>query len=395
LSVLKSLDIDLPQSEKRTLVNFLSLYIFFIAVILGFMAFLYYGFQKDLMIQEKKLLLNEYANDFIVKLENATMIENNNKYPKDKHFVSAIYDKEYKLIHATIKNPKKTLEQVIYTNNSAIRYIKNPKLYYMNTQYILIEMQDDKKWFSSTIQTIIIFGTIAFIFMLIIGYFLLRLFLKPMRDALHLLDTFIKDTTHELNTPVSTIVANIEMIDTKKLDDEKLIKKINRIDIGAKTISNIYNDLTYLILNNKIISQNQDINLALVIEQRIEYFDTLATAKKISIISNLDNNTTLYIDEKKIAKLIDNIISNAIKYNKINGQIHIELKNNFISIKDTGKGISKENLELIFDRYARFDKSVGGFGIGLNIVKLICNEYNLDINIKSEVGKYTDINLTW
>ena len=395
MSVLKSLDIDLPQSEKRTLINFLALYIFFIAVILGFTSFLYYGFQKDLIIQERKLLLNEYANDFTVKLETDNIEAQKNIYPKDKGFLTAIYDKEYNLIKATIQNPKQTLDQVIYTDNLAIRYMTNSKLYYLDTQYILIQIQDDEQWFNHTIQTIIFFGLIAFVFMLVIGYFLLRLFLKPMRDALHLLDTFIKDTTHELNTPVSTIVANIEMIDTTKIDDKKLVKKINRIDIGAKTISNIYNDLTYLILNNKIISQNRDLNLKEIIEQRIEYFNTLATAKKINITSDLDENTELLCDDKKISKLLDNLISNAIKYNKINGLIHIELKPNLISIKDSGRGISKENISLLFDRYSRFDKSVGGFGIGLNIVKMICDEYNLKISIESKIKEYTNIKISW
>ncbi|MEA1915105.1 MAG: HAMP domain-containing sensor histidine kinase [Campylobacterota bacterium] len=205
----------------------------------------------------------------------------------------------------------------------------------------------------------------------------------------------MKDTTHELNTPVSTIVANIEMIDTSKIDDEKLVKKINRIDIGAKTISNIYDDLTYLILNNKIIAHNHEVQLKTIIEQRIEYFSTLATVKKIIITSDLDEKVVLNIDEKKISKLIDNLISNAIKYNKIDGTIQITLKNNFFTIEDSGKGISEKNIALMFDRYARFDKSVGGFGIGLNIVKLICREYNLDINITSELQKGTRVKVSW
>jgi two-component system OmpR family sensor kinase len=260
---------------------------------------------------------------------------------------------------------------------------------------VLIEINDDKKWLDGVVKNIIIYGTIAFIFMLFMGYFLLKLFLKPMRDALHLLDTFIKDTTHELNTPVSTIVANIEMIDRSKLDDEKLIKKINRIDIGAKTISNIYDDLTYLILNNKIISNNKDINLKNIIEQRVEYFSTLANVKKIKISTNLDNNVILNIDDKKISKLIDNLISNAIKYNKIGGTIDIELKDKYFFIKDSGKGISQKNIDLMFDRYSRFDKSVGGFGIGLNIVKLISQEYNLNIKIESKIKKGTKVIISW
>jgi two-component system OmpR family sensor kinase len=209
------------------------------------------------------------------------------------------------------------------------------------------------------------------------------------------LDNFIKDTTHELNTPVSTIVANIEMIDTNTIHDKKLIQKINRIDIGAKTISNIYEDLTYLILNNKIISQDENLNLSQICNYRIEYFNTLLLAKKVQIITNLDTSTVLFIDQKKISKLIDNLISNAIKYNKFKGSIHITLTKNTLNIKDSGKGISKENINLIFERYSRFDKSVGGFGIGLNIVKLICDEYKLNINIESKIGMWTDIQISW
>jgi len=394
LSVLKNLDIDLPQSERKTLISFLSLYIFFVVIILAFTSFMYYGSQKELKIQEKKLLLNEYANEFITKLENIN-IQKNNQYPKDKSFTTAVYNSEYKLIHSTMLNPHKSLEDVVYTDNFAIRYIKNPKLYYLDTQYVVIKIIEDNKWLNNTIKTIMIFGTIAFIFMLIIGYFLLKLFLKPMRDSIELLDTFIKDTTHELNTPVSTIVANIEMIDIDKIEDEKLIKKINRIDIGAKTISNIYNDLTYLILNNKIISHNTMVHLKYIIQQRIEYFQTLSKIKKITIFSELDDDVILYIDEKKISKLIDNIISNAIKYNKMGGTIEIKLTKEYLSIKDSGIGISDENISLLFDRYSRFNNSVGGFGIGLNIVKMICDEYNLDIKVKSKLEKYTNIIISW
>ncbi len=396
MSVLKSLDIDLPQSEKKTLYRFLSLYVFFTLIILGLTISLYYTLQKELAISQRTIALNQYADEFLVSLEEL----HNDKtdtllYPIDNKFKTSLYGEDYKLIYSTLSNPKNLLTDLTYTNNKIIRYVTQPQMYYLNTQYIVVEIMEDKAWFHETIKTILIYGSIFFVFMLILGYFILNLFLKPMKDALHLLDRFIKDTTHELNTPVSTIMTNIELIDTENIKEKQLLKSISRIDIGAKTISNIYDDLTYLILNNKILSNNEHIDLKSLIEQRVEYFSTLSNMKKIEVIARLDSNVILDIDNKKVTKLIDNILSNAIKYNKMNGTIYITLERNRLTIKDTGRGIEQEHIDSMFDRYARFDTSVGGFGIGLNIVKMICTEYKLDINIQSTHGEWTEVSISW
>ncbi len=394
MSVLKSLDINLPQSEKKTLYRFLSLYIFLVTVILVLTTYLYFTLQKELIEQQKTILLNQYANEFLVQLKELKA-DKTQTYPVDKSFHTSLYDSNYNLIYSTLKNPKKQLDQIAYDNNKIIRYIKTPSEYYKNAQYIIVQIINTEQWKNELLKTIFIYGSLFFIFMLVVGYFLLNLFLKPMKDTLHLLDRFIKDTTHELNTPISTIITNIELIDQDKIEDTYLAKIINRIDIGAKTISNIYNDLTYLILDNKIISNNQNLLLEPITQERIEYFKSLAKMKKIEIITNLNPNTTLFIDKIKISKVIDNILSNAIKYNKINGKITIILDESSISIKNTGKGINQEHIESMFDRYSRFDKSVGGFGIGLNIVKIICDEYNLNIKIKSKIDEETVVTISW
>ena len=117
--------------------------------------------------------------------------------------------------------------------------------------------------------------------------------------------------------------------------------------------------------------------------------------KKINFDLNIKDDVLIVCDMKKITKLIDNILSNAIKYNKIAGFIKINLDDNFLSIEDSGKGIEKENLRTLFERYSRFDKSVGGFGIGLNIVSLIAKEYNLKIDVKSEINIGTTVEIRW
>ncbi|WP_322900256.1 sensor histidine kinase [Poseidonibacter antarcticus] len=347
------------------------------------------------MLQEKRDALQEYSNDLIFKLKDLHVNFDKYKYyPRDEKFNSAIFDSDKKLIFSTLKSKAVNFEKVAYISNEMIHFIKEPESYYLGSKYVIIEVPDDNVWFIKVKKDIITYSLIAFSFMFMIGYFISKLFLKPMRDALHLLDRFIKDTTHELNTPISAIITNIEMIDKDTLD-EKLARKINRIDIGAKTISNIYEDLTFLTLDNKIISQNEELNLTNILKQRVEYFKSLATIKKINFILNLENNIYLNCDAKKISKLIDNLISNAIKYNKIAGSITICLNENNFSIEDTGKGMNKENLSNLFERYSRFDNSVGGFGIGLNIVSLIAKEYNLEIDVKSEIDKGTKIEVKW
>lgn len=393
--VLKSLDIDLTKSEARTLLGFGLLYSFLILVIIGVVSFIYYTFQKDLMLQEKRQVLQEYSNDLVFRLKDLHINFDKYKYyPRDEKFTSAIYDSDKKQIFSTLKSDKINFDEVAYISGKKIHFIEKPESYYLGAKYIIVEVDDDRAWFIKVRSEIVTFSILAFIFMMFIGYFISKLFLKPMRDALHLLDRFIKDTTHELNTPISAIITNVEMIDKDKLD-EKTAKKVNRIDIGAKTISNIYEDLTFLTLNNKIISENKSLDLSLIVKQRVEYFKSLATIKKIDFILDIDENISFVCDIKKFSKLLDNLLSNAIKYNKIGGTIKVELKENLLVVEDSGKGMSKENLDSLFDRYSRFDKSVGGFGIGLNIVSMIAKEYNLKINVQSELKVGTRIEVSW
>ncbi len=392
---LKNLDIDLTKSETRTLLGFSLLYSFLVLVILCVMFFLYYQFQKDLMLQEKRQILQTYSNSLISNLKELHInIDKDNVYPRDEKYKSAIYDSDKKKIFSTLQSQTVKLDDVIYLKNDKIHFIKEPESYYLGSKYVIVEIPDDHIWFENIKYKMIIGFLLAFLFMIFVGYFISKLFLKPMRDALHLLDRFIKDTTHELNTPVTAIITNIETIDKSLLDD-KTLRKINRIEIGAKTISNIYEDLTFVTLNNQIISNNENINLSNILRQRVDFFLSIANMKKIRFETNIKDNVFIFCDIKKISKLIDNLLSNAIKYNKNSGFIKVVLAKNSMIIEDSGKGMSSENLENLFDRYQRFDKSVGGFGIGLNIVSLIAKEYDFKIDVTSQLGVGTKVKVRW
>ena len=263
----------------------------------------------------------------------------------------------------------------------------------MGTKYLIIEVHDDGVWQSNAWKNIVGYGLFAFFLFLVFGLLLAKRFVKPMRDSIVLLDRFIKDTTHELNTPLSAILANIEMMDTDVMV-EKNKSKLNRINIAAKTVSILYKDLTYLTLEQERENRDEEVELKTLIEDRAEYFSILAQSKNLSCQLDL-KKTILYIDRRKITRVIDNLISNAIKYNRRNGVIGIILEKGRLVIWDTGIGIKEDKILLVFDRYLRFNESEGGFGVGLSIVKAILDEYDIKIQVESVEGKGTKMVLLW
>ena len=235
-------------------------------------------------------------------------------------------------------------------------------------------------------------SNIIFIFIFIysiislVGFYLAKLFLIPIKDERERLNIFIKDTTHELNTPISAILMSTESTNLTH-------KQIERVRLSAKRVSEIYKDLTYVFLENhlkeKIINK---LSLNTIINEQLKYFEPLASKKRITITTNLEE-FEYKINEDDFIRVFNNLVSNSIKYNKISGEIDISLKNKTLTIKDTGIGIREEKIKNIFDRYYRATSEQGGFGIGLNIVSKICKDYNIKIVVDSELNESTTFKL--
>ena len=394
--MLKSWDINLRQSEKKTLFSFFILYSFFIILLLSFMSIAYYKTQKDLMLKDKRLELSRYANDEIKRLKylHVNFDTVPRIYPRDKRFKSGIYDSVYTKIFSLLDSDEVDLNEDIYLQDGNIYYIKELESYYLGTKYVVIEVKDSGIWKKQTYKNLVVYGGVVLFAMLLMGYFLLYLLLKPMREAIALLDRFIKDTTHELNTPVSTILSNIELSQNRGVD-ERLQKRLNRIKIGAKTISNLYQDLVFLTLSDRVERKKEQIDLKELLQERAEYFSLFLDSKKIVLNMDLKDGIALLADRNRLTKLIDNLFSNAIKYNKMRGYIEVILRENYFYIKDSGRGIEPDKLEHIFKRYERADKSVGGFGIGLSIVSKIAQEEGLKIEVDSVFKKFTLVKVSW
>ena len=393
MSVSKNRDISLHRNnEKQALRRFLGLYIFLAVALLSLLSTFYYQSQEELMFSNQRTVLSIYANEQVKKLKILHhYFPNKVEYPRSNNFKSAIYDIERICIFSTLENEKINFDKEIYRVGKKIHFVKLLDDYYLGTHYLFTEIDEDREWVHNTILNIIAFGTVALIVLGIFGLFFVNLFLRPMKNSIAILDNFIKDTTHELNTPISAILANIEMMDTSVMA-EKNIKKLSRINVAAKTVSHLYQDLTYLVLGHQLSVRDEWIEIESLILDRVEYFFLLAEAKQIKFILDLEPRK-IWIDEAKIARVIDNLISNAIKYNKRGGEISVRLREEYLMISDTGIGIEKEKISAMFDRYSRFNSSEGGFGIGLNIVKSILDEYNLKVEVNSVVKMGTTIKI--
>gem|GEM_PF-76666 len=386
---------SLLKSETKSLVRFLTLYILLSSVVIVLLSIFYYESQNRLVLAQQRTLLSTYTHEMIRKLKRTHhFFEESPIYPRDSRFQSAIYDREYYKIFSLLEVTKVSFSEEIYRTKGKLHYVTVLDNYYLGAKYLVIEIEDDHQWIKATLQDIVVFGLVALIALALFGLYLSRLFLTPMRNSILLLDRFIKDTTHELNTPLSAILANIELMDTSVMV-EKNKKKLHRINIAAKTVSAIYKDLTYLILEkDRMSNEDIDIDMGRLIDDRVEYFDILAQSKNITF--KLQLSPTLFrMDKKKATRVVDNLLSNAIKYNRRNGTITIMLQPNRLEIIDSGIGIEESKIPYIFDRYLRFNQSEGGFGIGLSIVKTILDEYRIAIEVHSKLDRGTQVILTW
>ena len=155
-------------------------------------------------------------------------------------------------------------------------------------------------------------------------------------------------------------------------------------------ISDIYNTLSHLAFDDlkRNIDKNEIINLKTIIENSSAFYQEIASVKDIEIVLNTQT-TYIKMDTDSAQKLVNNLISNAIKYNYTHKKIYITLQNNNLRVKDEGIGISKDDQNDILKRYKRATNLSGGFGIGLDIVNSICKKYQILLTIESQPKRGT------
>lgn len=216
--------------------------------------------------------------------------------------------------------------------------------------------------------------------------------------------SFTSYASHEFRTPLSVLKGTMEVLIRRPRSDEEYKEKINAC---IKEVDKMNDMVEQLLILTRYEEGKSALNydyysIEDIINNSICLFSDAVLSRNLDISTTVSpQNITVYTDEYSLSTILNNLISNAVKYcndqGSINIQVYEETNVLVIEIKNTGHGIPKEELECIFDKFYRSYSSekteIKGFGLGLPIVKRFCSLLNIKMDITSELDQYTTVKL--
>ena len=218
------------------------------------------------------------------------------------------------------------------------------------------------------------------------GYIVLSDIWEDRQKQIDRLSHIVKETLHELNLPTATIKANVTML-YKTSIDTKMSRRIERIEKSTDRLHRLYQELSYTLKSEVAPVDREEFDISELLADRVELARELGRHHIV-----LDTTPMLVtLDKIGLEQILDNIISNAMKYSSADATIYVSLRDGMLSIEDSGIGMDETELLRIYERYYQSDDRMSGEGIGLSLVKRYCDRYGLDISIHSTLGKGTKV----
>ena len=227
---------------------------------------------------------------------------------------------------------------------------------------------------------------------------------QELKKTSELRQEFTANVSHELKTPLTSISGYAELMENGIIPADEVPHYAGQIRQSASRLITLINDIIQLSkLDSPVLEVIfEQVNLYAVAQKVVSSMQVNASAREVSL--TLSGSDAMIIGNRGLLdELITNLCDNAIRYNYKGGSVKVSvipLKGRVVlSVRDTGIGISKEDQERVFERFYRGDKSrskeTGGTGLGLSIVKHIVAQHKADIKMESELGKGTDIRVTF
>lgn len=347
--------------EKKAFWKFFSIYFGSVAILILVSGLFYFEDQKKGLIEKEHFSMIEYV-----------------RFLKSGKSVSSWVDIRHKYVDT--KFPNFSMQNFKVEDDSFIKFVPD----HWDGGFVKI-IKDQTSFNDSIYELVIKILLYQMLLIAIFGslsYFLSIEALKPMQEAIRKLDNFSKDLIHDLNTPITSILLNMKILEKKiECSDNKALFRIKR---SVEDISELHNNLTILLEEETMIIQTH--NISEIVEEVV-----LIHRK---IFKDIDFSIDVNRFSKKVNKfafkqIVSNLISNACKYNKEDAFVKIYSKNDTLYIEDGGIGI--KNLDKVFNRLYHEHKS--GHGIGLDIVQRLCDSMNIKISIESKIDVGTTVAL--
>ncbi len=241
------------------------------------------------------------------------------------------------------------------------------------------------------VQNIFLLAIVMLCFSILGGVMISKLAIDPLHQHVKNLQNLSKETLHELNLPISTIMTNSNML-KKNIQSEKDLKRVHRIEIACSMLQERYNELDYMIKKQSLCEIKESFELDILIRERVEFLNGVYPHVEFNLLLN---SVQITCDKKGLSKVIDNLIDNGVKYSPNSNRCDLKLIEYKLYIQDYGCGMDEVELVQIFDNYYQADNNMHGFGIGLSMVKRFCDTQDIQLNFKSKVDYGTTAILTF
>jgi putative two-component sensor len=323
-------------------------------------------------------LKDEYQSDILGLMQYETNIKNSLK--KDEPIAEslvykyAIFDENQKKLVSNLEFLPSDLKFITKKQDGFIFYRSyfwlNEKAYYI----VLAKQQNSAR----LIFVAVVVLSFCFIVIFATLYLSFIASIKPLMDAKKYMNTFFNDAMHELKTPLGVIGINLQMLGLEN-------KYTARMSSALKQMQITYDDVEYYIKHSYIVFKPEILDISEICHQRARYMRGFAMSKNVKIFDFIEPNLQVFINKIELIRIIDNNLSNAVKYSNEGGVINLRLflEDNFVilQVEDFGSGIKDVNK--IWKRYTRDDGVRGGFGLGLNIVQSICIKNFISYSVSS------------
>jgi len=253
-----------------------------------------------------------------------------------------------------------------------------------NSKEYLLKVFISKSFYDSSLEDIKQSLKVEYIIYLVLIMILSLLFsmysLYPLKKALKLNEEFIKDILHDYNTPISSLIINFKLL-KKEIGENK---KISRMQESIDTMLSLQNNLKYFLQQSKL--QTNEIYLKELIEKRVSHFKNLYP--ELNFQTKIQD-IKLKLNEDAFTRIIDNLLSNACKYNTPNGFVKVYGDDKTLTIQNSSNGIKDK--KKVFERY--YKEHQRGMGLGLNIVKKLSSQMNIDIKLDIDQNNTVKVTL--